>query len=401
MPPGAARHDGTRQDEAGRQAASARPGVDHAHAPALDAVERERFESYSELVRNLHWLAAALVLLFATLDQATARLPLYGLAAAMVVYTLALHSSALAGLSGRARVGIETALDLAWVTAVIAVSGGSSSPLFFLYYAVLFATTPEGGRGLTYLKASAATFLACGAVLFELEATTNGAGWLATLFGELLWPLAGLWLVAYFAAESGSLGTQLHRSLFLAAHTDALTGLPNMRYFTALADLRGRLGQPYTIVMVDADRLKHTNDTWGHAKGSELIRRVGEALRRGARSGDDLCSRLGGDEFIVRLNGAAAEGSLAYCRRVRAFLAAHPLEVEGGTVPVSVSMGIAAFPEHGRTLSEVIERADEALYRSKQMGRGVSCSWSPEGGGPPLPDRAEGAAIAAAPTRLA
>jgi diguanylate cyclase (GGDEF)-like protein len=361
-----------------------RAAADHAHEPALAAVERERFESYSDLVRNLHWLAAALVLLYAALTPGQ-RLPLYLLAAAMVAYTLALHSPVLAPLSPRSRVGIETALDLGWVAAVIAFSGGSGSPLFFLYYAVLFATTPDGGRGLTYAKAGAATVLAVVAVALApgggAVAVTPGA-----LAGALLWPLAGLWLVAYFAAESGTLGTQLHRRLFLAAHTDALTGLPNMRSFTALADLRGRLGQPYTIVMVDADHLKRTNDTWGHAVGSELIRRVADALRGGARSGDDLCSRLGGDEFIVRLNGASAEGAISYCRRVRRFLAEHPLRVEERTVPVSISIGIAAFPEHGRSLSDVIERADQALYRSKQAGRGVSFFWSATGDEPPLAD---------------
>lgn len=357
-----------------------------AHTAALAALERERFESYSDLVRNLHWLAAALVLLFATIHRGRGPLPLYGLAAAMVAYTLALHSPVLAGISGRARVRLETALDLAWVTAVIAFSGGSGSPFFFLYYAVLFAATPDGGRAHTYLKAGAATLLAAGVVGREVGGGPL-AVWLGAVVGELLWPLAGLWLVAYFAAESGTLGARLHRSLFLAAHTDALTGLPNMRYFTALADLRGRLGQPYTIVMVDADGLKATNDTWGHAKGSELIQRVAEALRGGARSGDDLCSRLGGDEFIVRLNGASAEGSLAYCRRVRQFLSAHPLPVEGGTLPVSVSIGVAAYPAHGRSLGEVIERADQALYRSKRLGRGLSCTWTAAGEPAALADR--------------
>jgi diguanylate cyclase (GGDEF)-like protein len=361
------------------------PGV-HAHAPAVAAVERERFESYSHLVRNLHWLQAALVLLYATV-AAPGKLVLYGLAAAMVAYTLALHSPLLSGLGGRRRVAVETLIDLAWVTAVIAATGSGASPLFFLYYAVLFAATPETARGVTYAKAGAATLLAIGVASRGLPAGASSpvaaAGELAS---GLLWPLAGLWLVAYFAAESGSVGAQLHRSLFLAAHTDPLTGLPNLRYFTALADLRGRLGQPYTIVMVDGDHLKRTNDTWGHATGSELIRRVGEALSRAARSGDDLCSRLGGDEFIVRLNGASPEGAVAYCRRVRRWLAEHPLAVPGGALPVSISVGVAAHPEHGRSLDETIARADEALYRSKELGRGVSTFWSPTADAVPIAD---------------
>ena len=140
--------------------------------------------------------------------------------------------------------------------------------------------------------------------------------------------------------------------------------------FTIAADLRSKLGGFYTIVMVDADHLKRVNDSFGHAAGSDLIRTVADAIRSAARSGDDLCSRIGGDEFIVRLASASDAGALAYCRRVRTYLGEHPLLVDAATVlPISVSIGVAAFPKHGRSLSEVTHRADQALYRSKQEGR--------------------------------
>jgi diguanylate cyclase (GGDEF)-like protein len=178
-----------------------------------------------------------------------------------------------------------------------------------------------------------------------------------------------------FTAESGSLGAALQHSLYMAAHTDGLTGLPNMRYFTAAADLRAKLGEPYAIVMVDADNLKKTNDTYGHAAGNELIKTVAAGLKSAARSGDDLCSRLGGDEFIVRLNGATCEGALAYCGRVRRYLEAHPLDTGRAVLPVSISTGVAASPIHGRTLSEITQKAGDALYRSKRHGRGRDEAW--------------------------
>lgn len=332
---------------------------------ALAAIERERFRSYSPLVRNLHWLAAALVVLYGVLTPGANRIVLWSLAGAMILYTLALHSRLFAAVPVDRRIWLEAILDLSWITAVLLFSGATRSPLFFLYYLVIYASTPTVSRRQTYAKAGAATLLAVG-VVFYLE----GEG-----VADLVWPLMGLWLVAYFFAESASLGANLQRSLFLAAHTDALTGLPNLRHFTSMSDLRGKLGKTYTIVMVDADRLKQVNDTYGHAHGDELIRTVAAALRSAAR-GDDLCSRIGGDEFIVRLEGATREGGLAYCRRVRAYLAEHPLRIEGVIVPVSVSMGLAAFPEHGRTLSEVTERADQALYVSKREGRSRDHIWA-------------------------
>jgi diguanylate cyclase (GGDEF)-like protein len=347
---------------------------------ALAAIERERFRSYSPLVRNLHWLAAALVVLYSVLTPVADRIVLWSLAGAMMLYTLALHSRLFAGLPLDRRMWIEAGLDLIWITAVILFTGSTFSPLFFLYYLVIYASTPTVSRRQTYAKAGAATLLAM-AMVFLLEwgapsalSRLTPADWWGAV-ANLVWPLMGLWLVAYFFAESGSLGANLQRSLFVAAHTDALTGLPNLRHFTALSDLRAKLQKPYTIVMVDADHLKRVNDTYGHAHGNDLIRTVAEALRSAAR-GDDLCSRIGGDEFIVRLEGATREGGLAYCRRVRTYLAEHPLRIEGVIVQVSVSMGLAAYPEHGRTLSEVTERADQALYVSKREGRARDHVWA-------------------------
>jgi diguanylate cyclase (GGDEF)-like protein len=343
---------------------------------ALAAIERARFHSYSSLVRNLHWLAAALVVLYSLLFPTSERLILGSLAGVMMVYTLLLHSALFARLPVEKRIWLETAIDLAWITAVIVWTGATRSPFSFLYYIVIYSSMPTVSRRQTYAKAWAATLL-LGAVAFLAAGRglpAGAAGWWAA-GRNLVWPLTGLWLVAYFSAEAGSLGADLHRSLFVAAHTDALTGLPNLRYFTAAADLRSKMG-PYTIVMIDIDHLKAVNDTFGHAQGSALIRVVAEAIRSAARSNDDLCSRVGGDEFIVRLAGATGDGALAYCRRVRTHLADHPLQLEGVALPLSVSMGLASYPEHGRTLSEVTERADAALYRSKRDGRSRDRVWA-------------------------
>ncbi|HVR07980.1 MAG TPA: GGDEF domain-containing protein [Thermoanaerobaculia bacterium] len=361
---------------------------------ALAAIERERFHSYSQLVRNLHWLAAALVVLYGLLAHGiklssmiaggvrlrSDLVTLLVLAAAMVLYTLALHSQLFARFTVEERMWAENGIDLSWITAVVLFTGATLSPFFFLYYIVLYSSTPSTSRGQTYSKAVAITLLVLGVILPLGAGTATGWSpsweWLS-MAGNVVWPLAGVWLVAYFSAEAGTLGANLHQALFLAAHTDALTGLPNLRYFTIAADLRGKLGGFYTIVMVDADNLKGVNDTYGHAVGSDLIRTVADAIRSAARSGDDLCSRIGGDEFIVRLASASEAGALAYCRRVRAYLGDHPLALDAGNIlPVSVSMGVAAFPKHGKSLSEVTERADQALYRGKQEGRARDKVWA-------------------------
>ena len=247
-----------------------------------------------------------------------------------MLYTLALHSRLFTRLPVDRRIWIEAFLDLTWITAVILFSGRDPSPLFFLYYMVIYARRPRWAaarptpRPARRPSGLGVVFLMDGAHPAALSAHARGmvgAGRKPGLAAH--GALAG----GLFLRRSRQPGCNLHRSLYLAAHTDALTGLPNLRHFTAMSDLRAKLEKPYTIVMVDADHLKRVNDTYGHAHGNDLIRTVTEALRSAAR-GDDLCSRIGGDEFIVRLEGATREGGLAYCRRVRTYLAEHPLRLE-------------------------------------------------------------------------
>src|SRR4051812_16462410 len=95
---------------------------------ALEAIERERFHSYSQLVRNLHWLAAALVAVYPWLAPAADRKFSAALAGAMVLYTLALHSRLFARSTAEERMWTETGIDLCWITSVIIWSGLTSSP---------------------------------------------------------------------------------------------------------------------------------------------------------------------------------------------------------------------------------------------------------------------------------
>lgn len=340
---------------------------------ALETIERERYQAYSDLVRNLHWLKAALVGLYAVLnpDLTLALLALY-----MALYTIAMHHISVGGLSARTRMQVEGWIDLLWSTLVIGFSGGVHSPFVALYYVVVFIGTPYTQRRHIYSKAAGATVALL--LVVVLSGLLDGPLTAASL-SAVVWPLAWLWTIAYFAAEVAGLGSAIHRSLLFQAHTDDLTELPNMRCFTRVADWRDRTGEPYAIVMVDADYLKELNDTFGHQAGSRLIRSVAEALRNASRSSDDVCSRLGGDEFIVRLAGTDAAGAQAFCRRVRVWLAEHPLSLGGEQRVPSISAGIAVAPEHGTSLSEVTARADQALYWSKEGGRGCDSVWSREG----------------------
>lgn len=154
--------------------------------------------------------------------------------------------------------------------------------------------------------------------------------------------------------------------------TDNLTGLFNRNHFMGLLDGEvarfRRTKRPFTVLMIDADHFKKYNDTFGHQTGDALLKKIGAIFRKSLRD-VDYASRYGGDEFIILLTdteiGSACEGA----ERIRALVASETLSRDTDRVPVTVSIGVAAFPEHGDTPETLIARADIALYHAKRNGR--------------------------------
>jgi len=155
-----------------------------------------------------------------------------------------------------------------------------------------------------------------------------------------------------------------NRRLEELAITDGLTGLHNHRHFQERLrrdlEIARRAGRPLSIVMFDVDHFKAYNDTYGHPAGDEVLRRVADALRHEARAGD-LVARYGGEEFVVAMPDADRDAAHAAAERIRR-------HVHGEGV-VTISGGIATFPEDGGDAETLIERADRALYKAKREGR--------------------------------
>lgn len=155
---------------------------------------------------------------------------------------------------------------------------------------------------------------------------------------------------------------------------DPLTGLFNRRYLEETLERElhrsAREGQSFGLVMLDVDDLKAMNDRRGHAAGDQLLRQVGELLSGQVRRGDAAC-RYGGDEFVLILPGATADGSSKLAEKIRAGAGLLRLDDATGPRPTpSLSIGVAVFPDHGRTSEELLAAADAALYRAKREGRG-------------------------------
>ena len=154
---------------------------------------------------------------------------------------------------------------------------------------------------------------------------------------------------------------------------DALTGVLNRRSLDErLEEVVGRARRsklPSTLVLVDLDDFKAINDTLGHAGGDDLLRRVGDLLRRRTRVGD-LAFRLGGDEFCLLLPETGASEGAEVVRRSLAGLPPTLGDAAGRSVPISFSAGCAEIGQGKGTGDDALRRADGLLYLAKGQGRG-------------------------------
>jgi diguanylate cyclase (GGDEF)-like protein len=161
-----------------------------------------------------------------------------------------------------------------------------------------------------------------------------------------------------------------HRDAEARASTDALTGLPNRRYFDEFCGLlarRRRADDALGVLMVDIDKFKDLNDTYGHATGDEVLRSVAGAIVGAVRE-DDVPARFGGEEFVVLLRNPGPDVAFEVGERVRAAVSA--LDLSGHGVPgVSVSVGVAVSEHADQPVDDLVGLADQALYRAKRAGR--------------------------------
>jgi diguanylate cyclase (GGDEF)-like protein/putative nucleotidyltransferase with HDIG domain len=160
------------------------------------------------------------------------------------------------------------------------------------------------------------------------------------------------------------------------SHTDPLTALPNRRSLDrqveAALERAGRMNGAVSVVVLDLDRLKEINDTYGHEAGDRALRAVASALRSSVRQ-SDLCARFAGDEFVVVLTDCDREQEARRVRDLQIAVGAHPFEPRPGVrVSLSISAGPARFPDDGRTFEELLAAADERMYRDKAGRRSRS-----------------------------
>lgn len=159
---------------------------------------------------------------------------------------------------------------------------------------------------------------------------------------------------------------------------DAVTRIKNRQYFDDIAvqEWRRAVRQKYpmTLMLVDIDNFKRVNDTYGHLAGDACLHSVAQCIDELFNRPSDVVARYGGEEFIVIMPYIRHDNAMAYAERVRAAISELSLLVDGHSINVTISIGVASgMPDHDVQMRQLIARADSALYEAKRQGRDRVC----------------------------
>ena len=346
---------------------------------AATTIEQEELRGISRTVAEIHWLLLILVLLYLVFGgerqdkeaDAAVSAALFFYAALVMAFRYANFSKQ----ESRWKIALEALGMVAFITWVLAFTDGLSSPLLNAYLLPVITAALTLGKlatlGIVALIASCYIYLA-----------GDSPGDIVSLrfVGAFTAQLAPVLLVAYITAMfSADIRYGLQRAKLLS-ETDELTGLFNTRGFAIAANRLFaqalRYDRAASVLMIDSDRLKGVNDSLGHEAGNRLLRQLANAIQSELRF-TDVPARYGGDEFIVLLPETPPKGALEVAERIRKTIAEGPLELDDKRIKHTVSIGVACFPEDGRTLDALASRADRALYQAKEQGRNCVVRYRP------------------------
>ena len=335
-------------------------------APDLSAAE---LRGFTRTLAEIEWLLLILVLLF-QLVLAPDQISSAALAMAMFFYTAFVLLFRYVNFYRKEsywKLVIETGMMIVFITWVLVYTGRLSSPLVNLYLLVVITSSLTLGRSATIIA-----MMVIGACYVWLGYPAKHHSPFPSMGAEFIAQFAPMLLVAYITSMLSADNRRAMLHVKALSETDELTGTLNRRAFLSIASRTysqaKRFERKFSVLMIDSDSLKHTNDTYGHETGDELLKTMVKTIQAELRQAD-LLSRYGGDEFVVLLPDTDAEGARLAAERIRERIAAAPLYVRDEHVPITVSMGVATYPENGADFERVFDAADSAMYGSKTGGK--------------------------------
>ncbi|MCG2634004.1 MAG: GGDEF domain-containing protein [Gammaproteobacteria bacterium] len=331
---------------------------------------RDLLKGFSRTIREIEWLLVSLVILHLMMPTGGTEIEASVVAAlvAYVGFVLFFHYFNFYLDYARWKLLVQAVVMALFITVVLWLTGKVDSLLVNLYLLVVVLSALALGKYITLalVVGISVSYLWLGYVHNPTLLTSLGES------GEFVARLAPFWLVTYVTTMLASDIHDAKRMVEIESETDVLTGILNMRGFRRLAASEhrkaARYGRPYAVLMVDADNLKGVNDAAGHEAGNQLIRLVADLLQQGLRN-TDLLARFGGDEFVLLLVETDLDKAGEVAERLCKSVARASTVTDRTPVSTTVSIGVAAYPQDGAAMLEVVERADQAMYRSKQAGR--------------------------------
>jgi len=326
--------------------------------------------TYDRVVRVVGWaliVAVSAVVALSGLwpDTQTA---IFVLMALTGLFLLVVHEILPDDVLGPARPIVEGSVGITIATLLIVLTGGPTSP-FVVVYALIVA-----GAALVLAPriALAVTAFAVGAYLVGVLADPTRLPLDVPEQVVVAVNIAALVLLAYLAMVVAREQRRARDAAIRLSTVDSLTALYNRAYFFAALDREiersARSGRPFCMLMLDLDGLKPINDTYGHFEGDRVLRGVAEVIRHRVRR-IDTAARYGGDEFVVLLPETDPSGAFVLAEKIRSGVAELVIETGGRRIRASLSIGVVTFPADGRTESELMIAADQAMYASKHRGK--------------------------------
>jgi diguanylate cyclase (GGDEF)-like protein len=319
-------------------------------------------------IRSIEILCLVLAALVLVLQREVAAqpVPVLGLLTAFGILILAFRSRRLLPRRSRTRLLIESWSMVAFVTGALWLSGRNSSPLLNLYLLPLILSALTLGRLVTLLQA--ATVVVCHVVL---GAATPGVEVASLAYaGQAVGQVVPFLLIAFLTVTLSADITEARERIEDLAQNDSLTGLLNLRTFNEMwkreHDARDGERGMYALLLIDMDRLKEINDSFGLEAGNSAITLVAKCLQRSIRN-TDHAARLAGDEFAVLLPGASPEIAEVVVKRIRNNVYKTTLDLRSRMIRCSVSIGVVNCPKDSRDMHELMSLADRRMFRDKEL----------------------------------
>jgi diguanylate cyclase len=323
---------------------------------------------YERVVRVVSYSFIGAALLVVTLTG-LADEPLTYVVLALGAFIIVLAQDVLPlAILGRWRYPLEAVIAIIFVSLLVVLTGGHQSPFFFGYLLLLAGASAWAEGFVPFILALLASAAYLLAVALAPTAVPIGQAEL----GIVGFNLVALALVSYVAAVVGREQRRAREAALRLSRFDALTGLHTRGYFDAAIEREivraQRTGRPFSLLMLDADRLKPINDQFGHEAGDRLLRGIAESIKGGIRA-SDFAARYGGDEFVIVLPDTDLPGARRVGEKLRFDISRLGLQHNADRLDTSVSIGLVTYPLDGRTSAELMRRADLALFEAKRRGR--------------------------------